>query len=134
MKRLRTDFLGEIFFAFESFEAENQYFGSFVDLHLFFSGYEIFAFGTEPKILLAEYLLLLEHVDALLYFDRRCFGGRSRCNFRAIIAFLAKLIKYFLYFFLIFAPVHLHLYPFISTVFAFRVESNEFSEEFVVVG
>ena len=56
----------------------------------------------------------------------------SGCIF-IVIGLLTKLIKYFLYLFLIFAPIEFHLYAFVFGVLALWVIVDILSEEFIIV-
>ena len=75
---LHVELFGVVLFSLESFETEDEDFGGFVDLHLFFGQDKVFAFGAVPGVFLAKNLRLFEEFETV-------FNGGSGLFFTLLL-------------------------------------------------
>lgn len=96
-----------IIISLESLQVKNQYFGSLVDLHLFFSQNEILTLRTVPIVILREDLRLPEQFEALLNVSSTFYLWLFIGVIKSV---LFDLLQFFTYFLIILPPVELHFH------------------------
>ena len=142
MMILPADLFRVVVLALEPFEAQNQYLGCLIDLHLLLSQYKVLAFVTIPGILLIENFFFLKERETVIDRDASNWlnGSSSSHRFRPTITTSEGLLGFFLdflenalNFLLILAPVKLDIELLIPLPLTVGVPLNIILEELVIV-